>query len=244
MADILSKQLLSYPIDHYVVAVKHSPEIPYQLLYERWRLRLYSAYRVRATRTHPERFEELNQYRSALNQEFTVFDPATIDERPILPETEVKDKDYITETDHQGDALLKRQSMDFDLAKPEELDPVPGNVGLEEFKEVREVVDQDIQRRDYRLINQSNAMVGYRPKWGGKTVSQGVKNESEHAVRQGIPVYLVHPDEDGSIEGGPFSIRGNIVESVSELVEQLKTEQSQRRESSSGPETWERSIYD
>jgi hypothetical protein len=244
MGDLLSKQLLKYPIEHFVIAVKHDPEVLYRLLYERWRLRLYSAYRVRATRTHPERFKELNRYRDALNQEFTVFDPATIDERPILPEAEVEDTDYITKADSQGDALLKRQSTDFDLARPDELNTVPSNVKLEDFKRVQEIVDQDIQRRDYRLIDQSNAMVGYRPKWGGTSISQGVKNESEHAVRQGIPVYLMHPDEDGQIGGGPFSIRGNTVESMSGLIEQLKTEQSQRRENSNGPETWERSVYD
>lgn len=219
MADFLANQLPSAQ-QHFVVAKKHPSKMLYRLLFERDRLRLYSAYPMRSTRTTPERLQELNDYRRRLNEEFTVFDPATIDERPLMEVENVDDSGFMI-ADKEGQALLKRLSTSFSAVDPEDFEGFPEGISIQKFLNLGETIDEAIERRDYRLINQADAMIGYRPKWGGGSISTGVSNEANHARRQNKPAYVVHKEDDGDFPAGPFSLAAEPLESLDELVQTL-----------------------
>jgi len=68
----------------------------------------------------------------------------------------------------------------------------------QEMKVLRREVGQTTVDRDFRFIDQADAVVVYYPK---KAFSKGVDSEMNHAAGIGKPVYLYCPDDIG---GGPF----------------------------------------
>jgi adenylate kinase len=67
-----------------------------------------------------------------------------------------------------------------------------------EMKALRREVGETTVDRDFRFIDQANAVVVYYPK---KVPSKGVDSEMKHAAGIGKPVYLYCPEDLG---GGPF----------------------------------------
>lgn len=234
MTDFLTSQLPSVE-KHFVVAKKHPPEMVRRLLFERNRLRLYSAYPMRNTRTTSDRIRELNSYRERLGEEFTVFDPATIDERPIMSRNTVDGEDYIVDQ-VDSEVLLKRQPVAYDRSEPAELEAYPPDVSIHDFLEHVETIDQSIERRDFRLIDQSDAMIGYRPNWSGEGVSSGVSSEADHARRTNTPAYVVHKEEDGQRAEGPFRMSATYHETLDGLIDDLSAWQEGR---DSVEQTWD-----
>lgn len=237
VGDIINN-MIKYSRRHFVVPVKHPPITLYRLLFERFRLRLYTAYPMRTTRTHPNRVKELNSFREKLYESYTVFDPRTIDEHFLLPINEVHDEGYIAETSSKNIALLKRQPIAFDQHTPDKMRSLSNVTSISMIQRLKERINSNIENRDFRLIDQSNAMVGYRPKWGASRVSTGVKNETEHAIRQHKGVFLVHPSEDGDISEGPFATKGTLYSSVNELLEGVEEWQKEYKSKIDEP-TWE-----
>ena len=68
----------------------------------------------------------------------------------------------------------------------------------EEMKALRPQVGETTMERDFRFIDQAEAVVVYYPK---KVASKGVDSEMRHAVETGKPVFLYCPEDLG---GGPF----------------------------------------
>ena len=69
-----------------------------------------------------------------------------------------------------------------------------------EMSSLRDKVGQTTVDRDFRFIDQSDAIVVYFPK---KVASKGVDAEMNHARRVGKPIYLYSPEHLG---GGPFAV--------------------------------------
>jgi hypothetical protein len=69
-----------------------------------------------------------------------------------------------------------------------------------EMKAVRNEVGAVTKIRDFRFIDQANAIVVYFPK---KVESKGVDAEMNHARNTGKPIYLYCPEE---IKSGPFQV--------------------------------------
>lgn len=68
----------------------------------------------------------------------------------------------------------------------------------EESKAIRKAVGETTVVRDYRFIDQAEAIVVYYPL---KVPSRGVDSEMRHAIEIGKPIYLYCPEDLGS---GPF----------------------------------------
>ncbi len=69
----------------------------------------------------------------------------------------------------------------------------------EEMKALREEVGETTVDRDFRFIDQAEALVAYFPR---KVASKGVDAEMRHAVETGKPIFLYSPEDLG---GGPFA---------------------------------------
>jgi adenylate kinase len=70
----------------------------------------------------------------------------------------------------------------------------------EEMGALRKQVGEATMDRDYRFIDQAEAVVAYFPK---KVTSKGVDAEMNHAQRTGKPIFLYSPEDLG---GGPFAV--------------------------------------
>lgn len=240
-------RLFRRPIPHFTLAVKHGPQVLYRLLFERWRLVLYSAYPITSTRTGQAKIAEINEYRKSVNESFTVFDPAMIDELLVVDKSKtpseeierIKTNGFMAEERGQY-ALLKRLPVVFDINDPDKL--AEHSEYMDDFIELKELIKRQIVQRDFRLVRQSTGLTAYRPYWGGKkTPSGGVDREMIEAIGQNTPTYVVHASEkDGEPE---VMFRGMetaiITTSLKELLQELEIWQKNTREERSEPDTWE-----
>jgi nucleoside 2-deoxyribosyltransferase len=93
-----------------------------------------------------------------------------------------------------------------------------------EMRALRRQVGETTVERDFRFIDQADALIAYFPK---KVASKGVDAEMSHAFRSGKPIYLYCPEE---IEGGPFAVSPSHFRSRREdFVELLRQELAPRR---------------
>ena len=89
----------------------------------------------------------------------------------------------------------------------------------EEMKALRKQVGEATEERDYRFIDQANAVVVYFPRM---VSSKGVDAEMNHARRTGKPIYLYAPEKPRE---GPFVVPPKQVRSnPDEFIELLKAE--------------------
>ena len=90
---------------------------------------------------------------------------------------------------------------------------------LPEMQALQKEVGETTVERDFRFIDQANAVVVYFPR---KVFSKGVDAEMNHARKTGKPIFLYSPEELG---GGPFAVPPSHYRSDSaEFVELLKRE--------------------
>jgi len=239
--------LFRKPIPHFIMPIKHDPRVLYRLLFERWRLVLYSAYPITGTRTDRGRIEEINVYRKELNDLFTIFDPAMIDELLVIDKSQITseeneriEKDGFMANQTEGYLQLKRLPTDFNINDPRNFDVPRGNI--DDFIRLKDLIKRQIVPRDFRLVRQATGVTAYRPYWGGrKSPSGGVDREMIEAISKNKPTYVVHnPKEDGEPE---VMFRGMetaiLVNSLKDMVKQLKTWQEDRKQTRREPDTWE-----
>jgi adenylate kinase len=208
--DLLSRNISDRNIEHFVVARKHAPEMVYRLLFERYFLRVYAAFPISATRHQNKAVSEINAFRKRLCDEFTVFDPVTIDEYPVTRTTPPKVKRWPMENIQLTvDGIRKMRVGDFTKLKADIL--------------------RIIEARDFTLVNQSDCVVAFRPYYGGREdPSKGVDREMLEAHRAGKPVFVVHDDEkDGELTAErkmfePIADATAIKPNLEELLDQIK----------------------
>jgi adenylate kinase len=178
LGELLSRNI--YPdrrLEHLVVARKHPPEMVYKLLFERHLLRVYTAFPISATRHRTKAVSEINAFRKQVRDEFTVFDPVTIDEYPVTRTSPLR---------------IKRWPME-DLGSP--VDGIH-QMRVSHFTKLKADVLRIIEARDFALVNQSDCVVAYRPYYGGRDdPSKGVDREMLEAHRADKPVFVVHDEE-------------------------------------------------
>jgi hypothetical protein len=211
IGDILSGNLFERVIPHFVLAIKHSPETLYRLLFERWRIALYTAFPIGDTRSDDGAIAEINQFREKMHKHFTVFDPVTIDEYPLIGNR------------------VKRWPLEGVDAQP--------NVKVREIKAIERSILENIEGRDFRYVNQAEGLVAYRPFWGKRqSPSRGVDREMIQALDQNKPIYVIHdPNVDGTLTRRqklfqPIAKAQAIKSSLDEIIDELLKWQEQRKQ--------------
>ena len=88
-------------------------------------------------------------------------------------------------------------------------DHYPLTIPSEEVREAVEDIDRQIEARDYRLIDQVQAVAAFRPNYR-KHHARGVNAELLYAGQTtGVPVHVIWDDtEDGTYGDSPFGVMG------------------------------------
>lgn len=153
------------------------------------------------TRNIKKRKEEIDNFRYALHEKFSVFDPVTIDDRvlqnPFESEKkrqEVRGKKWYTVRPRERWYIPAEKTLCGEDTKG-----IP-KISIHDMREVavpahsgeKSAIDRQITTRDLRLIDQADVIVIYRPQYGGKGWSGGTLVESNYAQRTGKRVFLIH----------------------------------------------------
>jgi len=230
-------------IPHFVVAVKHSPEMLYRLLFERRRLCIYFSHPITTIQVDQSKVNIINKAMMTLSAKYTVFVPDTIDEFPVvkkvgLSRDEIKIIRNLRIEKGRKHFLIRRWPLRLNCKRPVAV--LPPSVNLKTFLKLERIVKAHTDGRDRRIIRQGlDAMVAYRPNWGGRP-SHGVEAEMSEAAARNIPIFAVHiPKEDGEPE---TMLRGfaaaRCFASLGKLNRQLVKLQ-QAKIAKMIPDTWE-----
>lgn len=137
-----------------------------------------------------------------------------------------------------GDARSQQEIRDFIDRIREFLIVFDPSVSMEyeetyvrpELRALRNEIGEAAMQRDYRLIEQADALVVYYPRG---VLSQGVEAEIHHAHRLGRKIFLYEPEPSSRM--GPFAFEPNhLRHDVSEYIELLKTELAPRFKQAGG----------
>jgi adenylate kinase len=217
-------------IPNFVVARKHPPNTAYRLLFERWRLVTYASYPISSTRQDDKAVEQINAFRSELQANLTMYDPVTIDEYPIT---------------RADPPVIKRWPIDVVISNPNGI----AQMSYDKFKELDQDILTNIESRDFRLVDQSDCLVAYRPFYGAReSPAGGVDREMSQSLNGGKPIFVVHDEKvDGKLTASrllfkPMGKATAVKPTTKELLQQVmgmqqtKTERWKREGIAS---TWE-----
>lgn len=193
------KWVFSEKIPHFVIAVKHNSRMLYQLLFQRKKLQLYASFPITSTRFEKAKIDEINNFKAKLEEKYTVFDPATIDEIIVLNKSKLVKENYekikSSEMFHkeQNDwILLKRLYGDYSR------ETTLPTFNPEEIGNIQDAILKQVEKRDYRMVEQTQGVVAYRPFWGGRPdPAGGVDAELRTAIKLHKGAFAFHPKEDG-----------------------------------------------
>ncbi|HUU90925.1 MAG TPA: hypothetical protein VM238_06915 [Phycisphaerae bacterium] len=234
-------------IENVYLAAKHPRMMVYRLLFEPKRPRLYSACQITNVRDDPKARNEIEAHRRHIHQKFVVFDPLTVDDRILvnsLPGEEAEAETFQVGIDARWPADLSDIGLDYESLVPEDPELFPLTIKVEEAQELNtpdqmsshmSTIDAQITQRDFRYIDQADAVAAYRPRFKGHE-SRGVAAEKTYAAGSGAtPVIEYSPSED--IEGTlsrPFStpVSGPVLQDLEAFYQKLDSsarEEAERR---------------
>jgi len=270
MTDILAQQVISevyrredsekYPFEHSpVVAIRHPRNMLFKFLSKPELPRIYASYPISEPRRIADdtgsknSIDEINRFREFLHDRFTVFDPVTIDERPmqlLLGQPDRNDEDKLTLPADawwptQGNNSLGGEGL---IEIPDLLVSDVKEIATEIGHESSEI-DRQIRSRDFRLIDQADCVVVYRPTYCKERWSMGTHSEMLYAQDTGKRVFVIcDPDADGPLNKPPFQVdipmrdifdnvtgldnpdnQKIILEKVSNEIEMIRAKLTQRR---------------
>lgn len=287
MTDLLSQHIVpdecrkkdrkKYPFEHSpIIAVRQPLSMLYSFLFDPEKPRIYVSYPISEPRRIAERdgtdepIEEINRFRSTLHEIFTVFDPVSIDERPMqilfnknspVEQTDLNTAiaEAIARTNAEGgdlaaaleaslkeflsarlndEIVLRAENMwpgiEFDTISEE--DPTDVRLSLNEVEEIAtesgeggSEIDRQIRSRDFRLIDQADYVVVYRPTYCRDRWSGGTLEEVRYAHETGKRAIIIRdPGADGQLRHGPFSF-DLAARDVKDAVPNLNQPENQAR---------------
>lgn len=210
MAEFLTrslKQLEERPIKHYVLAVKHSKQMLYNLLYKTTAPKFYASIPITATRSKANYRYEIDRVRQELCRRYpVVFDPLTIDEDipGLFNSAKRKRRDLLVV--NRGSRLDRWPIPERGTLTEGRQDVYPLHLSAEELLEAEANIKEQIEPRDLMLIDQVDCVAGYRPNYRGE-FSKGMFAEFLHARDVAEPkkdLHFFHPKEDEK-GGHPFT---------------------------------------
>jgi nucleoside 2-deoxyribosyltransferase len=149
-------------------------ETIYRLMFERQRPKVYLSFPMSHVMDLPDTLEEINQFKATINQHFTTFDPADVDEF-ILHMSAVKAME-------EGKTTIEVRAAD-------------GNITLKtaDVAQISGDIMGQIYARDFKMIDQSDLIVSLIPPLpsGKPALSSGVERELHHAFEGGKEVYVI-----------------------------------------------------
>ncbi|KPK47816.1 MAG: hypothetical protein AMK72_07915 [Planctomycetes bacterium SM23_25] len=231
-------------IENVYLAAKHPRMMVYRLLFEPKRPRLYSACQITNVRDDPKARKEIEAHRRHIHQQFVVFDPLTVDDRILvnsLPGEEAEAETLQVGIDARWPSDLSDIGSHYEGLVPEDPNLFPLTVQVKEAEELNtpdqmsspmSTIDAQITQRDFRYIDQADAVAAYRPRKGHE--SRGVAAEKMYAAGSGGKTVIEYsPWED--IEGTqsrPFAtpVAGPVLQDLSNFYRSLEASARQEAE--------------
>ncbi len=208
-----------------LVAVRHSSEMLYKYIFEPEVPRLYTSFlisEIKNPRTPPDRAKsmrlQVNTLTTTLDREFCVFNPLTIDELPLrnlLTSSSSKSRSDIINHSAianrwripHGPALTRDNVREIkDLSKSE-----LAEIFKPHSLDGKCLLERQVRARDIRLIDQSDAMVVYRPTnklspdeegsyWGGGCLEESLYSQFIMSFRTEFHIYIIVDAKDKPVE--------------------------------------------
>ncbi len=239
--EVFSENVEMYPFEHSPqIAVRHTCRMLHSFVAEPEKPRLYISYpiskprRIAKANGSEDAIREINDFRERFDEEFTVFDPVTIDER-ILKFLSA-DGSALGESEPVGDRrrgeitekmLTLRSAMWWPIRHADTISGIAASeikLVASEVEEITKEIKQNVSEidlliryRDYRLIDQADYVVIYRPTYpegSEREWSTGTWMEYLHARRcfqksGGIRkrVHIIRDStNDGPLDSPPFQL--------------------------------------
>lgn len=127
----------------------------------------------------PDVLREIDEFRAALAERLTVFDPGDVDEKLLLDRSLAATK--------EGHDFVEGTFVS------DEGETVSVSAPVKQVLEVASDIDGQIYARDFQLIDQSDMIISLVPELPGGVpgISSGVERELHHAYEHGKEVYVV-----------------------------------------------------
>lgn len=223
--DLIAKALSTKQneVKNLVCASLHPIDTLYKLIFQSAHsLVAYCAFPITETRNDPRKVSEINDFIEELERIFIAFSPVTIDEKVI----ELKHAATMRDNPSvQTITLVEDDRWPIPPGKERLRQNVRADYPIElpcvEVEECRQPILSHIKARDYRLIDQSDCIVAYRPSFG-QTYSRGVSAELTYAAQTMKDRFIFDPPEDRLTESSPFAEQGIVLSSRDELIDTLR----------------------
>ena len=184
--EILASELMAAlaGCPHYVIARNHPPELILQLMYEPEKPRAYASFPISLVKDQPDVEGRINSFRSKIRNLLTVFDPYTITEKRLEFEL------------NMAVAQAEGENRPEPTSVVVETLGYPYSLPLHEVKEILADIDGQIVARDYKLIEQSHAVIAFIPEVQGvPSISSGVEREMQYAYDRAKDVFVIWESE-------------------------------------------------
>lgn len=214
MADMLATVL---GIRNYVMAIKHPIDTFYKLMFTKLP-KAYLSHPISHVRGNREAINEITGFARRLRDVVVLFEPTTIDELIIEYNWFNRGQSTIINREDRWPVDNDDGEYPIILVDDEVREVVAKNPVTK-----RSLIQDQVMKRDYRYIEQSDIVVAYRPRYGG-VLSRGVFSEVTVAVNIGKPVYVYWPPEDGDVAENPFEYVHEYFSNVDELISFLKSQ--------------------
>jgi adenylate kinase len=156
---------------------RHVPTVEtiYRLLFERQRKRAYLSFPMSHVMDLPDTLAEIERFKATMNQHFTTFDPADVDELALHT------------------AALRAMAEGKSTIEVPAAEGTTVTLKTADVAQISGDIMGQIYARDFKMIDQSELIVSLVPqlKNGKPALSSGVERELHHAFEGGKEVYVI-----------------------------------------------------
>jgi hypothetical protein len=197
--------------------VRHPYSSFHNLIFNIFPTTLYFSFPISKTRNNPAYVEEINNVRVDLHNiiesnDGVLFDPVTIDELPTNIFDSAKSNDPF-KFDSSSRWPIDANGLSDNPEWPVE-------ISCDEVTEAREDIKNQVRVRDFKLIDNSQFTVVYKPNFGGFSV--GVNYEITYTSGQAKRVYVFQPKDNGtSATLNPFHTHSIPIEDYEEFKKRI-----------------------
>jgi hypothetical protein len=179
--EIIGTEMLSKGVsesaDFYCLArgmEKETTETFYRLVFKKQRKKAYLSFPITHIVNLPEVRKKVGDFRELMQDYFTCFDPADLEEA-YLPA-------YARQAEKEGKDYIEVNFFDHCV-----------RLQLDQVKQIERDINSQIYARDFMLIDQSDMIISYIPTLpdGSPSISSGVERELQHAHESAKEVYVI-----------------------------------------------------
>jgi hypothetical protein len=205
-----------------IISARHPVSFLYKYLVHPEVPRLYLSFRITGTRTKEAAVAEINHFRELVARKYTVLDPLCIDDMPLLlMAQEAKNANPLVGSENNerlpfpskirwfidGHHTMIGENTDIQVSfSRQELEYVLWHSAIG----AKTRIESQIEKRDYRMIDQCDFAVFYRPQYGKFSIedrdfSGGTRAEWLYAKDTLKPRFFLHdPKFDGDVLAEAF----------------------------------------